>query len=183
MVDAAMGLGRKDDEMSDGQERYWFVAAVFRKPRDLAATVAELGAAALPGDRLLVVSRFPHDEALQAIDQTGKAALRLVTMQGDGGWHDGDGRMSPPRVELRSILAAMQGNESAPQAVAGTPSTPMVREGQGQIYAQLRQDVTEGAYVLIASVANAQEQLQGARILLRGNCECVLTHELVVPHA
>lgn len=176
-----MGMGRKDDEMADGLERYWFVAAVFREPHDLAATVAELGAAALPGDRVLVVSRLPHDEALKAIDQTGEAALRVVTMQGNGGWHDGEGCM-PPRVELRTILEAMQENERAPQAAAGTSSPAVVRDGQGQIYAQLRQDVADGAFVLIASVANAQEQLQSARILLRGNCECVLTHELAVSH-
>lgn len=175
-----MGLGRKDDEMADGLERYWFVAAVFREPHDLAATVAELGAAALPGDRVLVVSRLPHDEALKAIAPRGQAALRVVTMQGDGGWHDGDARVSAPRVELRSILEAMQENGCAPQAAAGASSPAVVRDRQGQIYAQLRQDVAEGAFVLIASVANAQEQLQSARILLRGNCECVLTHELAV---
>ncbi len=51
-------------------------------------------------------------------------------------------------------------------------------EGQSQVYAQLRQDVAGGALVLIASVADPDEQLLGARILLRGNCECVLTHEI-----
>jgi hypothetical protein len=42
----------------------------------------------------------------------------------------------------------------------------------------LRQDIAGGALVLIASVADPDQQLLGARILLRGNCECVLTHEI-----
>ena len=53
--------------MADELERYWFVAAVFREPQDLAETVAELGAAALPGDRLLVVSCRAQEDALKAV--------------------------------------------------------------------------------------------------------------------
>jgi hypothetical protein len=166
--------------MAGELERYWFVAAVFRAPQDLAATVAELGAAALAGDRVLVVSRGLREDADKALQPADGARLRLVTMQADGAWRDGDAKMPQPRDELRCMLQAMQGSGGTSQA--DSASVPVVRNGQAQIYAQLRQDVADGAYVLIANVANAQEQLQGARILLRGNCECVLTHELAVQH-
>jgi hypothetical protein len=116
-------------------------------------------------------------EALGSPDNSG---VHIVTMA-DGAWLDGDGRLPGPRAELRSILKAMEGDERAwPQAVRAP--VPVSHDGQSEVYRQLREDVTDGAFILIASVANAQEQLRGARILLRGNCECVLTHELAVQH-
>jgi hypothetical protein len=174
----AQGVARKDQEMAGELEHYWFVAAVFRGQQDLAAAAAELAAAALAPDCVMVVSRGAHEDASNALQLTDTAALRLVTMQADGNWRDGDARMPPLGDGLRCILQGMGGSMHTPHA--GSAAIPVVRNGRAQIYAQLRQDVADGAYVLIANVANAQEQLHGARILLKGNCECVLTHEIAV---
>jgi hypothetical protein len=80
-----------------------------------------------------------------------------------------DGAASPGLpVELSTLLEAMAADGRG-------DGSGQVRS---QVYAQLRQDIAEGALVLIASVADPEAQLVGARILLRGNCECVLTHEI-----
>ncbi|NIO43298.1 MAG: hypothetical protein GTO41_25975 [Burkholderiales bacterium] len=61
---------------------------------------------------------------------------------------------------------------------ASSPLGPDDGKAPSPVYAQLIKDVADGAVVLIASAAGPEQQLRGARILLRGNCECVLTHEL-----
>jgi hypothetical protein len=167
--------------MADELERYWFVAAVYREPQDLAATIRELGKAELAGDRLLVVSMRAEEDVRKSLDDSDAGGVHVVTMQASGAWRDGDGRLPPPRIELRSMLAAMVGDQRLGPQSQEVP-VPVFRNGQSEVYKQLREDVSEGAFILIASVTNAQEQLRGARILLRGNCECVLTHELAVQH-
>ena len=66
------------------------------------------------------------------------------------------------------------------QGAASARSASGSDDGQAPspVYAQLLEDVADGAIVLIASADGPEQQLQGARILLRGKCECVLTHEL-----
>jgi hypothetical protein len=59
---------------------------------------------------------------------------------------------------------------SSSEAIDGRAPSP--------VYSQLLKDVADGAIVLIASAEGPEQQLQGARILLGGKCECVLTHEL-----
>lgn len=167
--------------MADELERYWFVAAVYRMPQDLAATIRELGEAQFAGDRLLVVSRRAKEDVSKALDGPEKSGIHIVTMQADGVWQDGDGRLSPPRTGLRSILDAMEGDELVRLQAERAPVS-LIHDSRSEVYRQLREDVAGGALILIANVANAQEQLRAARILLRGNCECVLTHELAVRH-
>jgi len=164
--------------MADELERYWFVAAVFRGPRDLAATIAELRSADVSSDRLLVITSRARQEVRKALDGHGPGHVRIVAIRPDGTVQDGDDAVPPPPFALRSILGAMEAGGNS--GTDGDHAEGSVRNGHGQIYLQLRQDVAEGALVLIASVASPEEQLHGARILLRGNCECVLTHEIAV---
>jgi hypothetical protein len=83
---------------------------------------------------------------------------------------DGDGALPPA---LNSFLHAMNGNG------ADGHSTGSSARDQSRIYSHLLRDVAEGATVLIASATSAEQQLEGARLLLRGNSECVVTHEIV----
>jgi hypothetical protein len=155
------------DEMADGLKRYWFVAAVYREPHDLVSTLAELRGNGFRGDRLLVVANHRTEDARKALDGSQAGSVPVIAVRADGATKAGAPVKLP--TELRALMEAMDG---------GDPVAPVDGGGQSQVYQQLRQDVADGAVVLVASVANPDEQLLGARILLRGNCECVLTHEI-----
>lgn len=163
--------------MADERNRYWFVAAVFRQPEDLAATIAELGSGNFAARQLLVVANHKADDARNAVGRGGSEHVTVIAARADGAIKAGDGLDVPPG--LHALLEAMEASDPGEERGNGSPG----RDGQrqSQVYAQLRQDVADGAFVLIASVANPEEQLQGARVLLRGNCECVLTHEIAAP--
>jgi hypothetical protein len=169
--------GRGAHGMADERNRYWFVAAVFRQPGDLAATIAELRSGNFAARQLLVVANHKADDPRKAVGGRGSEHVTVVTARSDGAIEIGAGLNVLPG--LRALLEAMGASGPAPERRDG----PGGREGerQSQVYVQLRQDVADGAFVLIASVANPEEQLQGARVLLRGNCECVLTHEIAAP--
>jgi hypothetical protein len=156
-------MGREgQDEMSNERKNYWFVAAVFRAPGDLGAAVGELRASRLNG-RFLVIAN--HNSKTARTEVNGHDGIAVLSVHADSLANAGEVKDLSP--ELRALVRAMDG--------AGEEGDG---ERQSRIYAQLRRDVAEGAIVLIASVANAEEQLLGARVLLRGNCECVLTHEI-----
>jgi hypothetical protein len=158
--------------MAGELKRYWFVAAVFREPRDLVSTIAELRANAFSWARLLVVANHKNGDTRKVLDGAEGGQVAVVSVSADGSsW-------TAPKlpVELRTLVEAMGEGD------AGKRASPD-GDGRWQVYAQLRQDVAGGALVLIASVADPDEQLLGARILLRGNCECVLTHEIAVGNA
>ena len=160
------GLGI--DEMADELKRYWFVAGVFREPHDLVAPIVQLRASGIAGHGLLVIANQRAEDARRALD--GSEAGRVPVIAA----HYKDGAMtSNPCVKLSDALSALLG-------VMGDDGVRSSDQGDGrsQVYGQLRQDVDEGAIVLIASVSDPDEQLVGARILLRGNCACVLTHEI-----
>jgi hypothetical protein len=154
--------------MADSRDRYWFVAAVFREPHDLVATIAELRAGAFAASRLLVVANRRAEDARKALTGSVSGGVSVVAVHADGALESGDAVALP--VDLRVLLEAI--DES------GKGRTRRDEADRSQVYAQLRQDVAEGSLVLVASAANPDEQLVGARILLRGNCECVLTHEI-----
>jgi hypothetical protein len=154
--------------MADERDLYWFVAAVFREPRDLVATIGALRAGAFAASRLLVVANHTAGDARKALAGSDCGRVSVVAVHADGALDPGDAAALP--VGLRALLEAIDESGQARGRRDG--------EGRSQVYTQLRQDVAEGALVLVASVANPDEQLDGARILLRGNCECVLTHEL-----
>jgi hypothetical protein len=160
---------KEQDKMAAELKRYWFVAAVFREPRDLVATIAELRVNAFSRARLLVVANHKSGDTRKALDGAEEGQVAVVSVSADGSsW-------TAPKlpVELGTLVEAMHaGKRASPDG-----------DGRSQVYAQLRQDVAGGALVLIASVADPDEQLLGARILLRGNCECVLTHEIAVGNA
>ncbi len=158
----------------------WFVAAVFREPHDLVSTIAELRANDFSGNRLLVVANHRAADARKALDGS---VVGPVPVTGVGE----NGAVKAPQslklsAELRTLLKAMGEVDPVERRSEGGADGPD-RESQSQVYAQLRQDVAGGALVLIASVADPDEQLLGARILLRGNCECVLTHEIAAGNA
>ncbi len=159
------GLGI--DAMGEALKRYWFVAGVMREPHDLLAPIGQLRASGIPDNGLLIVANHRSEDARKAVDGTEAGPVPVVCVHGD----------EPVRVEpsrklspaLGTLLAAMRGRG---EQTAGQ------HDSQSQVYAQLRQDIADGAVVLFASVADPDEQLVGARILLRANCECVLTHEI-----
>lgn len=156
------GLGI--DEMADELKRYWFVAAVFREPHDLVSTIAQLRANGIAGKRLLIVANHRAEDARKAVGGSDVGPVPVVAARADG-----DMTAEPSltlSAELRALLEVMSGGGAR------------TGDSQSQVYAQLRRDVADGALILIASAADPDQQLFGARILLRGNCECVLTHEI-----
>jgi len=72
---------------------------------------------------------------------------------------------------LKSFVHALKDN--------GDDTRDGGNRGQSRVYSHLLRDISGGAVVLVASAASAEQQLEGARVLLRGNSECVLTHEIV----
>jgi hypothetical protein len=154
--------------MADERDRYWFVAAVFREPCDLVATIAALRDSSFAAIRLLIVASCRADDARKALSGSDYGPVSVVTAHPDGSPESGAAPALP--VDLCALLEAMDEN--------GKGCAHRGKEDRSQVYAQLRQDVAKGALVLIAGAANPDEQLVGARILLRGNCECVLTHEI-----
>jgi hypothetical protein len=152
--------------MSDQLASYWYVAAVFREPGDLATAVAGLREHNVSADRLLVIANHTADEAGKALKHAGP--VPIVSVDPGGAKLRETGTKELPR-ELNALLDAMYDSDPRETGDDG---------GRAQVYVQLRQDVADGAFVLVANVPNSDEQLLGARALLRANCECVLTHEM-----
>jgi hypothetical protein len=165
----ALGQAKELDVMADALKQYWFVAAVFREPHDLVSTISELRDNGFASSRLLIVANHRAMDARKAVLDADVGAVPVFAMHGDGGGNVGVSVELP--AGLRMLLDAIAASETE---AADAPA----QGGQSQVYAQLRQDVADGAVVLVASAADHEEQLLGARILLRGNSECVLTHEI-----
>lgn len=158
--------------MADALKRYWFVAAVFREPHDLVLTIADMRNNGFAAERLLVVANHRSEDTREALLGSQGAPVQVIPMHHGAAKAD----LSSKAPEgLRAILDAL--TDEARDCSAGEEAA-VPREGRSQVYAQLRKDIADGAVVLIASVADPEEQLLGARILLRGNSECVLTHEI-----
>lgn len=157
------------DVMSDQLASYWYVAAVFREPGDLATAVADLRGHKVSAGRLLVIANHTADEVGNALKQAGPVPIVSVD---PGGAKLREAGIKELPHELHALLNAMYDSDPREAGDAGDDG------GRAQVYVQLRQDVADGAFVLIASVPNPDEQLLGARALLRANCECVLTHEM-----
>ncbi len=155
--------------MADSLKRYWFVAAVFREPHDLVSTITELRDNGFAGNNLLVVANHKTEGARKAVLDSEVRSVPVVGVR-DGAIKAG------PSLDLPAGLSTLL--DSVKQSRTGDGAAERAGRGQPQVYAQLRQDVADGAVVLVASAADPEEQLLGARILLRGNCECVLTHEI-----
>ena len=151
------------NEMIDELVRYWFVAAVFHAPQDLAAAVADLRARQWSNCSLLVLANHVFEGAIEQINRAGAVPV-LTAAAGERG-HETEALSR----ELRALVEAMD--------ASGSEATSRTVE-RAQVYGQLRQDVAAGALVLVANVANPDEQLLGARILLHANSDCVLTHEI-----
>lgn len=163
--------------MSDGLQRYWFVAAVFREPHDLAGASEDLCANNFASSQQLVIANHKAEEARKTLDGNGLRSVRVLPVGPERALLDESANVPG----LRALLNAMDISASAGDRNTGVSAGE--DEHERQVYARLREDIAEGAQVLIASVANAEEQLFGARIMLRGKCECVLTLELAAPSA
>jgi hypothetical protein len=147
---------------------YWFVAAVFREPHDLVSTITELRGNGFAGDRLLVVANHRAEDMRKAIDGLESGRVPVVAVHHDR------------TLKATSSLGLPAGLRAFLDAIGEDGTVGPGGEGRSQVYSQLREDVAGGAVVLIASVDDPDEQLLGARLLLRGNCECVLTHEIAM---
>ncbi len=168
----ARGDGKSSYEMTDDVKRYWFVVAVFRDPLDLATTVGELHASNFVSGELLVLANHRAGDVRKAIHGRNGGFIDVFVPRANGGIESKESPALPPSLSM--LLHAMA--EDAPSARSPLGSD----DGQvpSPVYSQLLKDVADGAIVLIASANGPEQQLQGARILLRGKCECVLTHEL-----
>lgn len=168
----AEGDGKSSYEMTDEVKRYWFVIAVFRDPLDLAEMIRDLHASNFASGKLLVLANQRAGDVLKAIHGRNGGLIDVFVPRADGGI----GSQESPRLQhsLSTLVQAME----VGTASARSPSGSDDGQAPSPVYAQLLKDVAEGAVVLIASATGPEQQLQGARILLRGKCECVLTHEL-----
>ena len=166
------GDGRSSNEMTDEVKRHWFIIAVFREPSDLAATIGDLHASNFASGELVVLANHRAGDLRKAIHGRNGASLDIIVPGANGGFV-GEVRAALPRsfsILLRAMEQDTESARSSSESIDGRAPSP--------VYSQLLKDVADGAIVLIASADGPEQQLQGARILLGGKCECVLTHEL-----
>lgn len=156
------GLRMRQDGMTADRHSFWFAAAVFRKPQALAASVADLRAGNFASEQLVVLANHHAADARQVLADHG-SSVQVVPMSAGRVVFDGTDR----------IPSALQAMLHALDEVDQVEASP--------IYVQLRRDVAEGAIVLLVGAETPEEQLLGARIMLRGDCDCVLTHEMTTP--
>jgi len=166
------GDGRSSNEMTDEVKRHWFIIAVFREPSDLAATIGDLHASNFASGELVVLANHRAGDLRNAIHGRNAGFIDVFVPRADGGF--GSKESPAPPFSLSILLRAMGQGTASVRSLSGSDD----RQAPSPVYAQLLKDVADGAIVLIASADGPEQQLQGARILLRGKCECVLTHEL-----
>jgi hypothetical protein len=158
--------------MTDDVKRYWFVVAVFRDPHDLAAAIRDLHASNFASGELVVLANHRAGDLRDAIHGSNGGFIDVFVPRADGGFGSKESPALP--FSLSILLRAMGQGTASARSLSGSDDG----QAPSPVYAQLLKDVEEGAIVLIASATGPEQQLQGARILLRGKCECVLTHEL-----
>ncbi|MGI9403842.1 MAG: hypothetical protein ACR2OF_04950 [Hyphomicrobium sp.] len=168
----ARGDGKSSYEMTHDVKRYWFVVAVFRGPHDLAATIGDLHTNNFTNDELLVIADHCAGDVRKTIHGRNAGFIDVFVPRADGGFCSKESPILP--LSLSILLRAMGKSTTSARSQSGSDD----EHAPSPVYAQLLKDVEEGAIVLVASATGPEQQLQGARILLRGKCECVLTHEL-----
>ena len=164
--------GKSSYKMTDDVKRYWFVVAVFRGLLELAATIEDLRANNFTSDELIVIADRCAGDVRKTIHGSDGSFVDVFVPRADGAFESNEGPTLP--LSLANLLRAMRQNAANTQSQSGSDDEQV----PSPVYAQLLKDVEEGAIVLVASASGPEQQLQGARILLRGKCECVLTHEL-----
>lgn len=169
---AAGGDGKSSCQMTDDVKRYWFIVAVFRDTLDLAATIGELHAGNFASGELLVLANHRAGDVRKAIHGRNGGFIEVFVPCADGSFASEASSALP--ASLSTLLDAME--QGAPSTASRSGSDG--RQAPSPVYTQLLKDVAGGAIILIASAADPEQQLEGARILLRGKCDCVLTHEL-----
>lgn len=166
------GDSKSSYEMTDDVKRYWFVVAVFREPSDLAATIGDLHASNFASGELLVLANHRAGDLRKVIHGRNGGSLDVFVPRADGGFVSEVSAALPPSLSV--LLHAMEQGTSSARSLSESAD----EQAPSPVYSQLLKDVADGAIVFIASAVGPEQQLQGARILLRGKCECVLTHEL-----
>ncbi len=157
--------------MAGEVKKYWYAIAVLRHADEVEAAVGRLRSSRFGCGDVLMLADHSDDGANTSANGCEQVDLQLCRMPDRKSDNDGEA-LSPA---LHSFLRAMKASESEPASA----TLPRGRKDQSKVYAHLRQDVAKGAVVLVASAAGPEQQLEGARVLLRGNSECVLTHEIV----
>jgi hypothetical protein len=152
--------------MTDELRCHRFVAAVFRAPADVARSVARLLEESFTASRLLVLVAHEGAEMGNALKEMGVEGVSVTPLDADAS--------SPLDTGLTYLLGKMQAIDRQLRAAG----TPIAMQNAQSIYLRLPAELARGAFVLIFTVEDAEQQLRGARMVLRGNSECVLTHEL-----
>jgi hypothetical protein len=151
--------------MADELRCHRFVAAVFRDPAEVARSISRLVEDSFAGSQFLVlVSR--ETEARQVLVPSGVSGVSVATLGG-----------ADP-LPLGSGIAHLLGKIRAIGRRLREGAAPVAGEDGHTIYSRLPAELERGGFVLIFTVDDAELQLRGARMMLRGNSECVFTHEL-----
>lgn len=157
--------------MADELTFHRFVAAVFRDPADVAVTIARLCEDSFAAGQFFILVSHEDATMRQALERNGVDGVPIATLEATESLEPelGSG--------FRELFDKLEAIKDQPRKSAAPPG-PRVKEHP--IYSRLPQELARGAFVLILTVNDAEQQLRGARIVLRGNSECVLTHELAL---
>jgi hypothetical protein len=150
--------------MADELRCHRFVAAVFRDPVEVTRSISRLVEDGFAGSQFLVL--VSHEtETRQVLLPSGVTGVSIAVLGAD------------PQP-LGSGIAHLLGKMRAIGRQLREGAAPVAGEDGHTIYSRLPAELERGGFVLIFTVDGAELQLRGARMMLRGNSECVLTHEL-----
>ncbi len=117
---ASEGWGRTGvDEMVHELDRFWYVAAVFRDPRDLATTAEELRSNSLAAGQLMVLANHRADGADKVLDNSGRGPVWILSHRtvGSTGSDCGRGKVS------QGLTALLDAFDGGPPAAAHAPAS------------------------------------------------------------
>jgi hypothetical protein len=152
--------------MADELRCHRFVAAVFRDPGDVAQSISRLLQDSFTASQFLVLVSHDGTGMGQALKRNGVEGVSVAPLK------------STDPLPLGSGLRHLLGKMKAIDRQLREAGAPFAVEDTHPIYSRLPAELARGAFILIFAVEHAEQQLRGARMVLRGNSECVLTHEL-----
>jgi hypothetical protein len=154
--------------MADELRCHRFVAAVFRDPADVAQSISRLLKDSFAASQFLVLVSQDGAGMAQALERSGVDGVLVAPLEAADPLPLGSG--------ITHLLGKMQAINRRLRAL----DAPFAVEVGHPIYSRLPAELARGAFILIFTVEDAVQQLRGARMVLRGNSECVLTHELEI---
>ena len=152
--------------MADELRCHRFVAAVFRDPADVAQSISRLLQDSFAASQFLVLVSHAGAEMGQALKRNGVDGVSVASLE------------AVDSLPLGSGITHLLGKMQAIDRRLREAGAPFAVEDTHPIYSRLPAELARGAFILIFTVEHAEQQLRGARMVLRGNSECVLTHEL-----